>query len=72
MLDFGCGSGILAIAALQLGAESAVCVDIDPAAVRTCRLNCELNGVSERVEHVCGTLEATRRFQEVFPPGSGD
>jgi ribosomal protein L11 methyltransferase len=57
VLDLGSGTGILAIAALELGARSALCVDVDPAAVRTCRLNCELNGVADRVEHLCGTVE---------------
>ncbi len=57
VLDLGSGTGILAIAALKLGARSALCVDIDPAAVRTCKLNCELNGVDDRVEHACGTIE---------------
>ena len=37
-LDMGCGSGILSVAALLLGAESAVGVDIDPLAVKTCLL----------------------------------
>ena len=56
VLDLGSGTGILAIAALKLGARSALCVDVDPAAVRTCKLNCELNGVGDRVGHVCGTI----------------
>lgn len=57
VLDFGSGTGILAIAALKLGARSAVCVDDDPVAVETCELNCELNGVGARVEHLCGTID---------------
>jgi ribosomal protein L11 methyltransferase len=57
VLDLGSGTGILAIAALRLGAGSALCVDIDPAAVNTCRRNCQLNGVSDRVEHVRGSIE---------------
>ena len=56
VLDLGSGTGILAIAALKLGARSALCVDVDPAAVRTCKLNCELNGVGDRVEHICGSI----------------
>jgi len=57
VLDLGSGTGILAIAALKLGARSALCLDIDPVAVRTCELNCQLNGVLAQVEHVCGTLD---------------
>jgi ribosomal protein L11 methyltransferase len=57
VLDLGSGTGILAIAALELGARSALCVDVDPAAVRTCQLNCELNGVADRVEHLCGSID---------------
>ena len=56
VLDLGSGTGILAIAALKLGARSALCVDVDPVAVRTCKLNCELNGVGERVAHLCGAI----------------
>lgn len=57
VLDLGSGTGILAIAALKLGARFALCVDNDPAAVRTGELNCELNGVSGQVEHLCGTID---------------
>jgi ribosomal protein L11 methyltransferase len=45
VLDYGCGSGILAIAALKLGARHAVGVDIDPAAVAAARANAERNQV---------------------------
>ena len=57
ILDLGSGTGILSIAALKLGAQSALCVDIDPAAIATCQHNCALNHVSEQVSHVCGTLD---------------
>jgi ribosomal protein L11 methyltransferase len=56
VLDLGSGTGILAIAALKLGAPSALCVDVDPTAVATCKRNCELNGVAGRVEHICGGI----------------
>lgn len=46
VLDYGCGSGILAIAAARLGAASVVGVDIDPQAVEAARANAERNGVS--------------------------
>lgn len=46
-LDIGSGSGILAVAAMLLGAGSAVGVDIDPTAVRTARENGLLNGFAE-------------------------
>ena len=45
VLDLGCGSGILSIAALCLGAKSAVAVDIDPKAVDVAYENAALNGV---------------------------
>jgi len=48
VIDYGCGSGILSIAALKLGARSALGVDIDPQALDVSRRNTELNGVGER------------------------
>ncbi|WP_127807304.1 50S ribosomal protein L11 methyltransferase [Hydrogenophaga sp. NH-16] len=45
VLDYGCGSGILAIGAAKFGAEPIVAVDIDPAAVESTRLNADANGV---------------------------
>ncbi|MEE3609131.1 50S ribosomal protein L11 methyltransferase [Avibacterium paragallinarum] len=50
VIDFGCGSGILAIAALKLGAKSAVGIDIDPQAILASRNNAEQNGVSDRLQ----------------------
>lgn len=46
LLDLGCGSGILSIASLLLGAKNAVGVDIDPLAVKTALENGELNGLT--------------------------
>lgn len=48
VLDIGTGSGILAIGALLLGAESAEGVDIDPMCVRTAGENARLNGVQDK------------------------
>ena len=48
IIDVGCGSGILGIAALKLGANKAILTDIDYVAVKSANHNCELNGVSER------------------------
>jgi ribosomal protein L11 methyltransferase len=49
VIDYGCGSGILCIAALQLGAAAAVGVDIDPQALTATRMNAARNGVAERL-----------------------
>jgi ribosomal protein L11 methyltransferase len=49
VVDYGCGSGILAIAALRLGAATAIAVDLDPQALIATRANAEANDVAERV-----------------------
>ena len=50
VIDFGCGSGILAIAALKLGANKAIGIDYDPQALIASRDNAEKNQVSDRLE----------------------
>ena len=49
VIDYGCGSGVLAIAALKLGAAAALAVDIDPQAVIATADNARRNGVEERL-----------------------
>jgi len=56
VLDVGCGSGILGIAALLCGAKEAVGVDIDDKAVDTARENAALNGVGDRFTAICGSF----------------
>ena len=58
VLDVGCGSGILALAALRLGAERAVAIDTDRLAVEATRANAERNGLAERIEVSTGNLAA--------------
>ena len=63
-LDYGCGSGVLAIAASRFGAREVDAVDIDPAAIETTRANALANGVAVRAgtpEDVAGPLPARRR-----------
>lgn len=57
VLDLGSGTGILAIATLKLGANHAVCVDIESRAVETARANCALNNLESRTTHIAGTLD---------------
>ena len=56
VIDIGCGSGILSIAALKLGAESALGVDIDPEAIRNARANAEANGIGEAFTTAQGSV----------------
>ncbi len=56
VLDIGTGSGILAIAALKLGARAAEGVDIDPMCVRTAGENAARNGVADRFTVLVGDL----------------
>ena len=66
VLDLGCGSGILAIAAAKLGARHVLALDIDAIALRATRENAALNGVARQIRVEQGSLETAlscgRRF----------
>jgi ribosomal protein L11 methyltransferase len=57
LIDYGAGSGILAIAAVKLGAKHAYAYDIDPQAVIASRANAERNGVTDQVEATIRTAD---------------
>ncbi|MBP9676281.1 MAG: 50S ribosomal protein L11 methyltransferase [Anaerolineaceae bacterium] len=60
VIDVGCGSGILSIAALKLGASKAICVDIDAAAIKATLENSRANGVDDAVETGLGSVDEVR------------
>lgn len=67
VLDIGCGSGILSIAALLLGAGKAEAVDIDPNAIQIVRENCERNGMGSEKCHVrAGNILEDERLHEAY------
>ncbi len=65
MLDYGCGSGVLAIAGLKLGCASAVAMDIDPQALIATTQNAEHNGVTGRLRVVGSAEQIEGRFDIV-------
>jgi len=56
VMDIGCGSGILSIAAAKMGAERVIAVDIDAASVNSTRENAKLNHVLAQVETAQGSV----------------
>jgi ribosomal protein L11 methyltransferase len=66
MLDYGCGSGLLAVAALKLGAAHATAVDIDPQALLATRENAAVNGVQDRIEAVAASNYAQGTYDVVL------
>ncbi len=57
VLDIGTGTGILALAAVKLGADKAIAVDLNPLSVKTARRNVALNGLNEHIRVVEGRAE---------------
>lgn len=58
VLDMGSGTGVLAIVAAKLGAESVLAVEIDDMAEESVRENIEFNGVTDKVTSICGDASA--------------
>ena len=67
LLDFGCGSGILALAAAKLGAQPVVAIDIDPQALRATEQNRDANDISPDQLYVTTAKDIEdRRFSVVI------
>lgn len=62
LLDLGCGSGILSIAAAKLGFREVLAIDNDPEAVRVASENVRRNGVADRVQCRCGDVARLGRI----------
>jgi ribosomal protein L11 methyltransferase len=58
VLDLGCGSGILSIAAAKLGAARVLALDTDPIAVRATAENATANGVQDQITSQSGSLDS--------------
>lgn len=54
VIDVGCGSGILSIAAAKLGAEQVLAIDLDPQAVKETHKHVQLNQLKDQIEIQCG------------------
>jgi ribosomal protein L11 methyltransferase len=67
VLDFGCGTGLLAIAAVKMGAQEAVGVEIDPPSVQAAKTNVALNHLSGRVTIREGSWEVVHeKYDFIF------
>ena len=66
VLDYGCGSGILAITAAKLGASAVIGVDIDPQALVAARANSRANGVDASYTDLDGFSQSTLTFDVVL------
>jgi ribosomal protein L11 methyltransferase len=66
VLDYGCGSGILALAALRLGAGRATAFDIDPQALQATRENAARIGLADRIEIPGRACDVGGRFDVVL------
>jgi len=60
VLDVGCGSGILSIAASKLGVQNVMGFDTDPIAIIESRKNAKKNGVLDQIKFFCGYLQSVK------------
>ncbi|MCX6070131.1 MAG: 50S ribosomal protein L11 methyltransferase, partial [Chloroflexi bacterium] len=67
VIDMGCGSGILSIAAVRLGARRVRALDIDPLSVRITRENAERNGVAAQIAASAGSLDDLLKSSDPLP-----
>lgn len=66
VLDCGCGTGILSIAAAKLGADKVVAYDIDEWSVENTRHNAALNGVEEKIEVLHGNVTVLNHISGLY------
>jgi ribosomal protein L11 methyltransferase len=66
VLDFGCGTGLLAIAAVKMGAERALGIDIVQETARTARRNVDLNKLSQKITIKWGGLDQTNQTYDLI------
>lgn len=68
VLDVGCGTGVLSIAAIKCGAEQADAVDIDPWSTASAEEAAQLNGIAEQISVLLGTVEVVegRKYDMVL------
>lgn len=72
VLDYGCGTGIVALTSLLLGASRVLAVDMDLAALEECRLNAALNGLEDLIEIRTGTLKAAPELFDLVACNCGN
>ncbi|HEY8423317.1 MAG TPA: 50S ribosomal protein L11 methyltransferase [Clostridia bacterium] len=66
VLDVGCGSGILGLGALKLGASKVIMIDNDASAVKVAQENVEFNNMTPKAEIIWGTIENTDAIADVI------
>jgi len=65
LLDVGCGSAILSIAAIKLGIKQAVAFDIDPVAIKEANENKSRNGIGDNIKTYCGPIQCVKDLYDI-------